>query len=156
MRKKTGGGTGWLASENRTLPALRARVGGKNSMKSHKKRRHRHGGSLVSNTQQGFNTARQDVGSAAYSVGRTTTSAVKTVGSDTGNLFNTGLSTLTGAFNNVGSFLGKQTRKAKSAVGLNGGKKYRRKKSRKHRRSKKSRKHRRSKKSRKHRRSKKR
>ncbi|ALH23332.1 hypothetical protein ceV_426 [Chrysochromulina ericina virus CeV-01B] len=150
MRKKTKGGVNWLAPKNRPmLPALRARstrVGDKKSMKRHKKRSHRRGGSLVSNTQQDFNTAGRDVSSAAHSVGRTTTSAVKTVGRDTGNLFNTGLSTLTGAINNVGSFLGKQTRKAKGAVGLNGGKKYRRKKSRKYRRSKKSRKYRRSKK----------
>jgi hypothetical protein len=137
--KEKKGGIKWLAPKNRPmLPALRARstrVGGKK--KSAKKRRtkrgHKRGGTLVSSTQQGFNTAGRDVSS----VGRTTTSAVKTVGRDTGNLFNTGLSTLTGAFNNVGSFLGKQTCKAKSAVGLNGGKKYRRKKSRKHRRSKK-------------------
>ena len=142
MRKKNKAGVNRLAPKNRPmLPALRARsthVGGKKSMKRHKKRSHgRGGGSLVSKTRQGFHNAGSDVMSATRSVDRTTTSAVKTLGHDTGNLFNTGLSTLTGAFNNAGSFLKKQTSKAKTAVGLNGGKKYRRKKSRKHRRSKK-------------------
>lgn len=105
--------------------------------KRHRKRSHKRGGTLVSSTQQGFNTAGRDVSSAAHSVGRTTTSAVKTVGRDTGNIFNKGLSTLTSAVSGIGSFLGKQTRKAQSAVGLSGGRKRRRKKSRKHRRSKK-------------------
>lgn len=136
--KKKRGGIKWLAPKNRPLlPALRplsTRVGGKkrHSKKRRTKRGHKRGGTLVSSTQQGLNTAGRDVSSVAHSVGRTSTSAVKTVGRDTGNIFNKGLSTLTGAVSGIGSFLGKQTRKAQSAVGLSGGRKRRRKKSRKH------------------------
>ena len=144
MRKKRGGLSkpAYLGPKNRpSLPALRPRSTS--------------GGSLVSSTKQGLDTVGRDVGSTARSVGRdvgstarsvgrTTTSAVKTVGRDTGSILDKGVSTLTGAVSGIGSFLGKQTRKAKKAVGLNGGKsrKHRRSKSKKHRRSK-SRKHRR-------------
>jgi len=140
--KQRKGGLRFGVKNRPLLPALRplsTRIGGKKRSlkKRHRKRSHKRGGTLVSSTQQGFNTAGRDVSSAAHSVGRTTTSAVKTVGRDTGNIFNKGLSTLTGAVSGIGSFLGKQTRKAQSAVGLSGGRKRRRKKSKKHRRSKK-------------------
>jgi hypothetical protein len=133
MRKKRGGVpklAPWGLKNRPLLSALRPRS--------------TRGGTLVSSTKQGFNTVTRDVGSTARSVGRTTTSAVKTVGRDTGSILDKGVSTLTNAVSGIGSFFGRQTRKAKNAVGLNGGKsrKHRRSKSRKHRRSK-SRKHRR-------------
>lgn len=134
--KKKRGGIKWLAPKNRPqLPALRplsTRVGGKKklSKRHHKKRSYKRGGTLVSSTEQGFDTAGRDVSSA-------TTSAVKTVGRDTGNVLNKGLSALQGTFSGIGSFFGNQTRKAKNALGLSGGRKRRGKKSRKHRRSKK-------------------
>ncbi len=125
MRKKRGGLpklAPWGLKNRPAMAALRARS--------------TRGGSLVSSTKRGFNTVGRDVNSTARSVGRRTTSAVRTVGRDTGSILDKGVSTLTGAVSGIGSFFGKQTRRAKRAVGLNGGKsrKHRRSKSRKHRR----------------------
>lgn len=141
--KKKKGGIKWLAPKNRPLlPALRplsTRVGGKKRhlKKRRTKRGHKRGGTLVSSTQQGLNTAGRDVSRTAHSVGRTTTSAVNAVGQDTGNVLNKGFNTLKGTFSGITSFFGNQSRKAQNALGLRGGKKRRGKKSRKRRRSKK-------------------